>query len=99
MGRARRVVPRYEGWLRELTNDRLEIFLKVDRTTPAYKIRSSGPKADMLELVEWFEEKTGLTVSHPILPPRVKKPIPGQMELVLGAPPDNSQLSSAATVA
>lgn len=97
--RANRVVPVVEGWLRELANDRLEVFLKLDRTTPPArpcKVRASGPKSDMLELVEWFEEKTGLVVNHPILGPRTKQPLPGQMEMTLGT--GNPELSSDATV-
>jgi hypothetical protein len=83
MARARH--PHIEGWVRRLNGDRLEIFLKVERCDgqPDRKIRASGPEAEMVELVEWFEEKTGLRVSSPVLPRRVAAPIPGQVSLDL----------------
>lgn len=47
-----------EGWFRKLEGERLEIFLKHgDR-----KVRAHGPEADMFELVEWFEDKTGVQI-------------------------------------
>lgn len=74
--------PKIEGWIRRLENGRLEIFLKVEDSSPLdRKIRASGPDSDMLELVEWFEEKTGLQVSSPVLPKRVKPPMPGSQPL------------------
>lgn len=79
MARAR--TPHIEGWIRKLQGDRLEIFLKVERldSQPDRKIRASGPQVEMVELVEWFEEKTGMRVSSPVLPRRVPAPIPGQV--------------------
>lgn len=74
-----------EGWIRQLTGDRLEIFLKAEKLggQPDRKIRASGAAAEMLELVEWFEEKTGLHVSSPILPRRAPTPFAGQLGLEL----------------
>lgn len=74
--------PKVEGWIRELEYDRLEIFLKVEGYTDQdRKIRASGPKDDMLELVEWFEGKTGLRVSSPVLPKRSRPQMPGSVPL------------------
>jgi hypothetical protein len=47
-----------QGWFRKLADDRLEIFLKAE----GRKVRAHGPRAEMFELVEWFEEKTGVAV-------------------------------------
>lgn len=66
-----------EGWFRELDHGRLEIFLKTD----ALKVRCSGSYDEMMELVDWFEERTGLRVDSPRWR-RVRKgprPIEGQM--------------------
>lgn len=46
------------GWFRELAGERLEVFLKAGNR----KIRAHGPRAEMFELVEWFEQKTGVAV-------------------------------------
>lgn len=73
-----------EGWISQLNGDRVEIFLKVERADGVRdrKIRASGPQAEMMELCDWFEEKTGLTVN---VPGRVRtfKPPPGQTELFM----------------
>lgn len=104
MPRAPRIRPTIEGWLKELTGGGLEIYLRVAnyQGQPGRKIRASGSKAEMLELVEWFESKTGLSVNHPILP-RVAQPIPGQTQLDLGTVPKGTaappELSSDATLA
>lgn len=83
MARTRK--PQIEGWIRKLNDERLEIFLKVERRDgqPDCKIRASGPADDMVELVDWFEEKTGLRVTSPILPKRVKHVPRGQESFVL----------------
>lgn len=74
------LTPLIEGWFRSLEDGRLEIFLKVDNVQGvlARKIRASGPAAEMNELADWFEEKTGLKINAPW---RVVKdrPIPGQV--------------------
>lgn len=75
-----------EGWFRKLDGDRLEIYLRVERTKGIEdrKIRASGPEAEMFELVDWFEAKTGLRVSAEWR--RVRKgprPIDGQTELLM----------------
>lgn len=74
-----------EGWIRQLNGDRLEIFLKVERLDgqPDRKIRASGLADEMLELVEWFEGKTGLRVTSPTLPRRAPALIEGQLGLEL----------------
>jgi hypothetical protein len=87
-------LPRIQGWLRQLEDGdggaRLEIFLKAEnhQGQPDRKIRASGPIHEMVELVEWFEEKTGLRVESPVLPKRPPRQLPGQtaMELHLGEP-------------
>lgn len=80
--------PQIDGWISKLGGDRLEIFLKVERVSgiPDRKIRASGPRIEMYELVDWFEAKTGLVVN---VPDRVRTgptPIPGQasMEFTMG---------------
>lgn len=85
-----------DGWLRQLEGDRLEIFLKVSDVQGQQdrKIRASGPRDDMLDLVEWFEGKTGMRVNHPVLPRRTPQPMPGQTELTLGEPTASGELSS-----
>lgn len=87
------------GWLQELTDGRLEIFLRTANYAgqPPRKVRASGSKEEMLELVEWFEAKTGLVVNHALLP-RVPKQIPGQTQLDLGSTGDSTELSSDATL-
>lgn len=75
-----------DGWIRRINGDRLEIFLKVEAVEgqPDRKIRASGPEADMMELVVWFEDRTGFRVSSPVLPRRAPRPIAGQIELTMG---------------
>lgn len=101
--------PKVEGWVSQLDGGRVEIFLKVERFDGAadYKIRSSGPEADMMELVDFFERKTGLRVEVPHMQRarRGPKPIDGQTMLLMGDRPDDTpdddgtrQLSSGATV-
>lgn len=82
-----------DGWFRKLDDGRLEIYLKVDGDD-GRKIRASGPEAEMYELVDWFEEKTGLKVNSEQWR-RVRKgprPIEGQTsmipELPSGVSPD-----------
>jgi hypothetical protein len=72
--------PRAEGWFRPLNDDRLEIFLK----SPLHgiKIRCSGKAVDLHELVDWFEEKTGLAVNVPNRVRRGPKPMQGQLDLL-----------------
>lgn len=72
-----------QGWIQELEGGRLEVFLKTEGVPgqPDRKIRCSGPEADMVELVQWFEGKTGLQVNHRRLPRRSLKPIPGQIAI------------------
>lgn len=94
--RPRSVTPRSEGWIRELEDGRIEIYLK-DKRVPVHKVRASGPHDEMVELVEWFEAKTGLAVHAPILR-RKHKPIPGQTALDLGSGEASTQLSSGATL-
>lgn len=78
-----------EGWIKRLEGDRLEILLKVEHLgdTPDRKIRASGPTADMYELVDWFEEKTGLTVNVPDRLRTGPKPTEGQMTFTMGELP------------
>jgi hypothetical protein len=68
-----------EGWFNELSDGGLEIFLKSD----GLKVRASGPQDEMGELADWFERKTGLSVSG--LPKRVNRgprPLPGQTSIL-----------------
>lgn len=82
----------------ELDAGRLEIFLKVERSDEpgeSRKVRASGPREDMYELVEWFESHTGLRFDHPAWRDRVRrgpKPLAGQLAL------GTHELSSDATV-
>jgi hypothetical protein len=76
--------PTVEGWTRQLEDGRLEIFVKVANKPGIedLKIRASGPTQAMFELVDWFEERTGLRVS---LPGRLRtgpKPIVGQTSIL-----------------
>lgn len=93
--------PKIEGWFRQLDEGRIEIFLKVEfRDQPTRKIRSSGPEAEMFELVEWFEQKTGLRVDSPTWR-RVRtgpKPLEGQASLLDATPEPDSELPSGATL-
>lgn len=68
-----------EGWIRHLTNDRREIFLKG----AGRKIRASGSKDEMYELVDWFEERTGLTVNVPDRVYTGPRPIAGQLVITM----------------
>lgn len=64
MPRTASAAPKTEAWFRRLDNDRIEIFLKFEPPQgQAYKMRCSGPEEEMFELVSWFEERTGTTVS------------------------------------
>lgn len=86
--------PFIDGWMSELDGDRLEIYLKVANTDADRKIRASGPREEMFELVSWFEERTGLRFDHPKWRDRVRRgprPIAGQAAF--------PELSSDATVA
>lgn len=69
--------PQAEGWFKPLDDERLEIFLKYQ----GIKIRCSGKVEDMHELVDWFEEKTGLAVNVPNRVRRGPKPMAGQIDL------------------
>lgn len=86
--------PRIDGWMSELDGDRLEIFLKVeDPRGEDRKVRASGPREEMYELVDWFETRTGLRFDHPRWRDRVRRgprPMEGQTSL--------PELSSDATV-
>lgn len=81
-----RPVPKVSGWTRPLEGDRLEIFLKAENVhgAPDRKIRASGPREEMYELVDWFEDKTGLRVDVPNRVRTGPAPIPGQTTLVTG---------------
>jgi acylphosphatase len=73
-----------EGWFRSLDNGRLEIFLKTEGEDATFKVRASGPEADMYELVEWFEQKTGLTVEgHWRRVRKGPKPLEGQTSMMV----------------
>jgi hypothetical protein len=87
---------RTQGWIKRLEGDRLEIFVRCAdfSDVPDTKIRASGPEASMLELVEWFEEKTGLRVNSPILPRRAPKPIPGQLGFIMDELPSHDDTVS-----
>ncbi len=86
-----------DGWFRKLDGDRLEIFFRTANVPGQQdrKIRASGPASEMNELADWFEQKTGRTISAPW---RVvtRKPIPGQLGLELGL--TMAELSSDATL-
>jgi acylphosphatase len=71
--------PPVEGWFRQLDGGRVEIFVKAH----GRKIRAHGPSSEMNELVDWFEEKTGVTVEASWRVRTGPKPIPGQAELPL----------------
>ena len=73
-----------EGWIRNLDDDRLEIFLKVEGVLGIKdrKIRASGDRDEMYELVDWFEAKTGLTVNVPQRLRTGPKPLAGQMDML-----------------
>ena len=76
MARQRKI----EGWFRQLDDERIEVYLKVEGEL---KIRASGAEKEMYELVDWFEEKTGLTVNADWR--RVRKgpkPIEGQTSMI-----------------
>lgn len=81
--------PQIEGWVRPLEGDRIEIFLKVERVRGLQdrKIRASGPSEEMYELVDWFEQKTGLSVNVPNRKRTGPKPLPGQTSLTMGELP------------
>lgn len=66
-----------EGWFRQLEDGNVEIFVKAH----GRKIRAHGPASEMNELVDWFEEKTGVTVEASWRVRQGAKPIPGQGEL------------------
>jgi hypothetical protein len=85
--------PVIEGWVCQLHDNRLEIFLKVERMegTQDRKIRASGSRPEMEELIAWFEEKSGLKVEVPWR--TTQKPIPGQMTLVAGEHAEGEQPS------
>lgn len=74
-----------EGWFRQLDGDRMEIFLKVEsKSAPDRKLRASGPTEEMYELVDWFEQNTGLRFSSPKWR-RVRKghrPLAGQVDML-----------------
>lgn len=80
-----RQLPLIDGWIRVLEGDRLEVFLKAERIKgePDRKIRASGPTQEMYELVDWFEDKTGLTVAVPNRVRTGPRPLPGQASLEL----------------
>lgn len=83
-----------EGWFHDLLHGRLEVFFKTDDL----KVRASGSDAEMNELADWFERKTGLVVNG--LPRRARKgptPLPGQ--LALDSAPTLELSSQDATVA
>jgi hypothetical protein len=86
-----------QGWVSQLDGDRLEIYLKVENAEgiDSRKIRASGPTADMYELVDWFEAKTGMRVNVPNRPHTGPKPMAGQMELTMGELPSEDQVSRA----
>ena len=77
------------GWYRELNDDRLELFLKVEGVagTPDTKLRASGSQRHIYELVDWFEERTGMRVEGQMStwrrPRRGPKPMDGQTSLLL----------------
>jgi acylphosphatase len=58
MPRSAAKAPPVEGWFRQLEDGNVEIFVKAH----GRKIRAHGPSSEMNELVDWFEEKTGVTV-------------------------------------
>lgn len=68
-----------QGWFRQLEGGHVEIFVKAH----GRKIRAHGPASEMNELVDWFEEKTGVTVEAGWRVRKGPKPIPGQAELPL----------------
>lgn len=64
MPRTGSAAPKTEAWFRRLDSERIEIFLKFEPPQGQhYKLRCSGPEEEMYELVSWFEERTGTTVS------------------------------------
>lgn len=73
-----------EGWIKSLDNDRLEIFLKTEGVLGIEdrKIRASGKRDEMYELVDWFEAKTGLTVNVPQRLRTGPQPLAGQMDML-----------------
>lgn len=77
---ARPKAPSVEGWIRDLSDGRIEIFLK----TTDVKVRCSGKAEDMHEVVDWFEGKTGLAVNVPNRIRRGPKPMQGQLDLLDG---------------
>ncbi len=89
--------PTIDAWFRQLQGNRLEVFFRVVGLSgqPDRKIRASGPAAEMNELADWFESKTGMTVHAPWRT-LTRKPMPGQLgmdlELTMG------ELSSDATI-
>lgn len=74
-----------DGWFRRLEDDRLEIFFKVANVIgqPDRKIRASGPVAEMNELADWFEQKTGMHVGAGWRTV-TDRPIPGQITMEMG---------------
>lgn len=69
-----------QGWFRELADDRLEVFLKAE----GRKVRAHGPRAEVFELVEWFEAKTGVAVKADWRRPprRGPRPLKGQLDML-----------------
>lgn len=80
MPRSATKMPPVEGWFRQLEGGNVEIFVKAH----GRKIRAHGPSSEMNELVDWFEEKTGVTVEAAWRVRRGVKPLPGQTALDMG---------------
>lgn len=94
--------PHVQGWVAPLVNGRLEIFLKTANLPgqPDRKIRASGSEEEMDELLDWFEQRSGMRVEVPNRKRvhRGPKPPEGQMVLTMGVGP-SAELSSDATLA
>lgn len=77
MPRSAAKAPPVEGWFRQLEDGNVEIFVKAH----GRKIRAHGPSSEMNELVDWFEEKTDVTVEASWRVRKASRPIPGQTVL------------------
>lgn len=68
-----------ENWFRRLKDDRLEVCLKAD----GLRLRASGSEAEVWQLVELFEELSGLAVEGEWRrPPRTgSRPLDGQLTM------------------
>lgn len=66
-----------DAWHRELNDGRSEIMCRA----PGYRLRVSGPEEFVWDVVELFEERTGLTVQSERRPRRRQRVPTGQLTM------------------